>query len=147
MAEETIEIEMEGYWRDQSVSDSPSASGVYAVYAATYNSSINRVALHRLLYIGEAANVRERLLMHERYPHWKARLGLGEELCFSVGRVHSSCRERVEAAFIFEHKPPLNTSCTMQFNYDRTTVSLTGACALLSSYFCVEGRAQRVLVS
>lgn len=143
MAETTIKIDFEGYWRDQNVSGAPAVSGVYAVYPTTYNPSANTVALNRLLYIGEATDVRARLETHERRPDWKANLRLGEELCFSVGRVESSCRDRAEAALIYKHKPPLNISCTDQFNYDRTTISLTGACALLSMYFIVERSAQR----
>ena len=141
--EMTIKIDYEGYWRDLNSGGVPSTSGVYSVYAATYDASENTVALKRLLYIGEAADVGDRIRNHERRPDWKKQLRAGEEVCFSVGRVESAIRERAEAALIFKHKPPLNTSCTEDFNHDRTTMSLSGKCALLTTYFTVERTVRR----
>jgi excinuclease UvrABC nuclease subunit len=113
------------------------------VYAATYNAHEETVSLNRLLYIGEAANVGERIRNHGRRPDWTKKLRAGEVLCFSIGRVESTVRERAEAALIFKHKPPLNTSCTAEFNYDRTTMSLSGRCALLVTDFTVERTVRR----
>lgn len=143
MAEMTIKIDFEGYWRDVNSGGIPSASGVYSVYAATYDARKKTVDLKRLLYIGEAADVGDRVRNHERRADWTKQLRAGEVLCFSIGRVESTIRNRAEAALIFKHKPPLNTSCTEEFNYDRTTVSLSGKCALLTTYFTVERTIRR----
>ncbi|MCA9609498.1 MAG: GIY-YIG nuclease family protein [Myxococcales bacterium] len=138
MAETTIKMEFEGYWRDVNSGGIPSASGVYSVYAATHDAREKTVDLKRLLYIGEAADVGDRIRNHERRADWTRQLRTGEVLCFAIGRVASTIRNRAEAALIFKHQPPLNTSCTEEFKYDRTTMSLSGQCALLTTYFTVE---------
>lgn len=138
MAATTIWIEFDGYWRDVNVGHVPAVSGVYVAYAAIYDANSRQVSLKRVLYIGESADVRARLETHERRPDWKHALRAGEVLCFSVGPVASGSRNRAEAALIYKHQPPLNTSCKDEFNYDSTTISLTGQTALLHTHFTVE---------
>jgi hypothetical protein len=137
MAEKTISIEFDGYWRDQHKSGLPAKSGVYCVYECTYKEDSDTVSIYELIYIGEAANVRDRVTDHEKRPDWLAHVRQGNELCFSFGGVGSTDRERAEAALILEHKPPENDEYVDSFPFDKTTISLSGKTALLNTYFTV----------
>lgn len=128
----------EGYWREPNVSGLPAASGVYGVYACTHNVSGNTVSLRKLLYIGEAADVRARVAGHERRYDWRRQLQRGEELCFNAALISPrEDRERAEAAMIYEHKPPLNVDYVHAFPFDVTTVATSGRNALMKAYFTV----------
>ncbi len=137
MAEKTISVEFDGYWRDEKKAGVPDKSGLYCVYECTHNVSENTVTLQQLIYIGEADNVRDRLANHEKYSDWLHHVRRGNELCFSFGALGASDRERAEAAMIFKHKPPENGEYTSSFPFDMTTMSLSGKTALLSTYFTV----------
>jgi GIY-YIG catalytic domain. len=133
----TISIEMEGYWREVNVGGVPNKSGVYCVYECTHNKTEKTVTLNKLIYIGESADVGNRLANHEKKPDWKKHVRSGNELCYSFGQVPSITRERAEAALIYKHKPPVNTEYVDNFPFPRTTISLTGRTALLSTSFTV----------
>lgn len=133
----TFNININGYWRDKNKKGLPSHSGVYFVYEAQYVESNDTVSLLKLIYIGEAGNVNERILVHEKYALWQRYVNPGNELCFSTGYIESSNRCRVEAAYIFRHKPPANSSCKEAFSYDTTTVVSSGKTALLDHNFTV----------
>jgi len=137
MAAATFNLSIQGYWRDINKAGIPSHSGVYFVYVATYDATSNNVTLHNLIYIGESDNVNARIQTHEKYDIWRRYLGVGQELCFSTGRVDGKDRFRVEAAYIFKHKPPVNTEYVNNFPFDQTTVISTGRTALLNTNFTV----------
>ncbi len=128
---------IEGYWRDINKGGIPDYSGVYFVYEAHYNSNNDTVSLLRLIYIGEAENVRDRIGKHEKYEEWLTYVSYGNELCFSTGYVESVNRTRVEAAYIRQHKPPINTDNKYSFPFDQTTVISSGKTALLNTNFTV----------
>lgn len=135
--EQTFSIEFDGYWRDQNKGGVPSRSGVYCVYECTYNAQAQTVSLNKLIYIGEADKVCDRIANHEKYSDWKKHVRSGNELCFSFGAVGATSRERCEAAMIFKHKPPENTEYKDSFPFDRTTMNLSGKIALLTATFTV----------
>lgn len=137
MATKTFNVSIQGYYRDKNKSSIPSHSGVYFVYVATYNAQTDKVTLHRLIYIGESDNVNSRIQSHEKYETWQRYLSPGQELCFSTGQVIGDDRFRVEAAYIFQHKPPVNTEYINSFPFDQTTVISTGETALLNKNFTV----------
>jgi excinuclease UvrABC nuclease subunit len=137
MATQIFNENIEGYWRDKNKGGIPDHSGVYFVYEASYNSDNDTVSLRRLIYIGEAVNVRERIGSHEKYNEWLNYVGLGNELCFSTGYVESSNRNRVEAAYIFQHKPPVNIDYKSSFPFEQTTIISSGKTALLNTSFIV----------
>lgn len=137
MAAQTYNMDFDGYWRDQNKGGLPEKSGVYCVYSCVYNKSEKTVSIKKLIYIGEAANVKSRVANHERYNDWKRHLKSGEELCFNFGGVAASDRDRCEAALIFKHKPPENTEYVDSFPFDQTTMKLTGKTALLETNFTV----------
>jgi len=138
MAEQTFKVEFEGYWRELNIGGITAKSGVYCVYECTYNESEKTVSIHKLIYIGEAGDVNDRIKNHDLWDNWRNHVREGNQLCFSFGYVESSNRDRVEAALIFKHKPPENSEYTDSFPFDKTTISLSGRCALLNSNFTVE---------
>jgi hypothetical protein len=138
MAEKTITIEFDGYWRDKGKGGIPSKSGVYCVYECTYNSEKDTVSIHHLIYIGEADDVKDRVANHEKRDDWLKHVHRGNELCFSFGAVGSTDRSRAEAALVFKHKPPENEEYKYSFPFDRTTISSSGKTAKLSTSFTVD---------
>lgn len=137
MAEQTYSIEFDGYWRDQNKAGIPAQSGIYCVYECTFNAQARTVALNKLIYIGEADDVRARLANHEKYDLWMKHVRPGNVLCFSFGGVGPQIRPRCEAAMIFKHKPPENTEYADSFPFDRTTMELSGHIELLAPTFTV----------
>lgn len=137
MAEKTINIKFDGYWRDENKGGIPEQSGVYCVYECTHNVQEKNVSIHKLIYVGESANVNDRVANHEKYKDWLKYVRRGNELCFSFGGVGTTDRDRAEAAIIFKHKPPENEEYVDYFPFDRTTMSLSGKTTLLNTYFTV----------
>lgn len=137
MAEKTITIEFDGYWRDDNKGGLPAKSGVYCVYECTHNTQESTVSIHKLIYIGEAEDVKTRISNHEKRHDWLKHVRRGNELCFSFGGVGATDRARAEAALIFKHKPPENEDYVNSFPYDKTTMSLSGKTALLTTSFTV----------
>lgn len=137
MANKTFSVSFEGYWREEDKDSVPAKSGVYCVYECTYNSKSDKVSIHKLIYIGEARDVRDRVKNHEKKPLWKKHVRSGNELCYNFGDVESAYRDRVEAAFIYKHKPPENTEYVDKFPFDDTTIEASGEAQELSTYFTV----------
>jgi len=138
MAAKTYALTFDGYWREPNISGLPAKSGIYGVYACTFNETERTVDLKRLLYIGEAADVQGRVAGHEKLPAWKRQLKQGEVLCFNAALISPEAdRQRAEAAMIFEHKPPCNTECMDSFPFDTTTVMTGGKNALMQPSFTV----------
>ncbi|MBU0677817.1 MAG: GIY-YIG nuclease family protein [Verrucomicrobia bacterium] len=138
MAERTINITFDGYWRDNSKGGIPAASGVYCVYECRHNAADKTVNLLKLIYIGEADDVCGRIAKHEKYDDWLSHVSAGNELCFSFGGVDATMRDRAEAALIFKHEPLENTEYVDSFPFDRTTMVLSGETSLLNTHFAVE---------
>ena len=133
----TISLNFEGYWREINKSFIPEKSGVYCVYACTYNTSENAVSLRQILYIGESENVNNRIANHDRLSDWKKLLYSGETLCYSFAFVTSADRIRAEAALIYRHKPPCNSEYLYSFPYPETVINTDGQNSLLSPNFTV----------
>jgi len=117
----------------------PCYSGIYCVYACTYNALVDIAFFRRLLYIGESGNIRNRVSKHEHWDDWVRKLQDGEVL-LSFGTTPISLRagrERVEAAMIHHHKPPCNTQHVYSFPFDQTTIIISGKEPRLDPYFTV----------
>ncbi len=132
MAERTFIIHISGYWRDQHKTDIRKSSGIYFVYESHFSEIDQHVDLLKLIYIGEAENIRARILDHERYPSWLTCVSPGNELCYAYAPVDTFYRERVKAAFVHMHKPPANPVPDGPFLYDKTTLISTGRTALVN---------------
>jgi len=132
MAEQTIVIHINGYWRDQHKSSLPECSGLFFVYEASYNVTDQTADLLKLIYIGEAENIKARVFAPEYRLSWMTHLAPGHELCYACAGVDKPLRERAWAAYILTHKPPANTHVQGAFHYDTTTLVSTGKTALIN---------------
>ena len=137
MSEKTISLKFKGYWRDANKGGISNDSGIYCVYECTYNNQTDTVKIHKLIYVGESDEVRDRIAKHEKYEDWLKHIRQGNELCFSFGGVNSTDRKRSEAAIIFKHKPPENEEYKYSFPFDTTTMELSGKTVLLTRNFTV----------
>ncbi len=137
MAAKTISLAFDGFWREGAISGIPAKSGVYVVHEASYDPQAKAVDLKKVIYIGEAENVNDRIANHEKWPDWKKQCETNNELCFSFAPVNDPDRERGEAALIFKHKPPINTEYKNTFPFDETTINLSGKTGLLNTGFKV----------
>ena len=96
------------------------------------------MSLNRLLYIGEAADVRGRVANHDRWPDWKRQLKQGEVLCLNAALISPEAdRQRAEAAMIFKHKQPCNTGYVDNFPFDTTPITTSGKNELMQAAFTV----------
>jgi excinuclease UvrABC nuclease subunit len=139
MPEKSYLLTFNGYWREPNISGLPASSGIYCVYGCTHNTVAGTVTLNRLLYVGEAENVNNRVRGHEKLPEWRRELRLGEQICISAALISGIAdRQRAEAAQIFKHKPPCNTTYQDAFPFDRATISNIGQAALLIPKFTVD---------
>ena len=138
MSTKTYSLDFVGYWREPNIGGLPAKSGIYCVYACTHNVQEDMVSLKKLIYIGEAADIRDRVKNHERWSDWRRELGLGQKLCFNAALIEpQSDWKRAEAAMIFKHKPPCNVEYVDSFPFDETTVRTSGKNALLHREFTV----------
>ncbi len=126
-------LEFRGYWRFANLYSIPNEAGIYCTYTCTYNEKGDTVSIDKLIYIGEAKLVHDRIVNHEHMPVWDLRLSGSQELCFSFAPIlHESDRKRAEAALIYAHKPPLNKKYVYRFPFERTIVAVYGKCEKLS---------------
>lgn len=138
MSVETCKLAFDGYWREPNIGGLPALSGIYCVYACVLSAKDKTVSLKKLLYIGESEDIRKRVKGHEKWPDWRRKLTLGQELCFSGAPISpEGVRLRAEAAMIYKHKPPVNVEYVNSFPFDATTIHASGKNALLTPLFTV----------
>ncbi len=139
MAGITVTLDFDGYWREVNKKFLPDQSGIYCVYASTFNSEKKTVSVRKLIYIGESADVCQRLATHNKLEDWKKHLTSGETLCYAVAKIPPASRVRVEAALINKLTPPENSEYTGEFPYNKTTVNSAGRCLYLPETVSVGG--------
>lgn len=132
------ELKFDGYWLDRQREYLPTFSGIYCVYASTYNSERDTVALNRLLYIGKAENVRQRHQNHEKRDEWLHELNPGEMLSYCATAVSVRSLKVCEAALIFQHKPKCNDIGKDGYHHQKTHVKTSGRNALLQADFTLD---------
>ena len=130
-------IEFKGYWREENKAGIPAESGIYCVYTCLFNRNNQEVSVTKLVYVGAAENVNDKIATHEKLAEWKGYLDYGEQLCYTFGAVPSADRARCVAAIIFTHHPPANTDYLLKFPFEKTILSLTGYTPMLRSIFMV----------
>ena len=140
MAEQTYNLDFDGYWREAAWNGIPSQSGIYCIYAGTRDPDNKTVSLRSLLYIGESGDVRSRVPQDpkNRRDKWARKLRHGELLYASFAPISpQGTRQRAEAAMIFRHKPPCNAEYTQHFPYDKTSIVTGGKNEFLNTSFTV----------
>ncbi|PRY71914.1 GIY-YIG nuclease family protein [Halomonas ventosae] len=137
MSDQILSLKLLGYWTDEQLGEIPDISGIFCVYAGTAADD-GEPGIERLLYIGESGDVRQRIRHHELREAWASRLEAGEVLCYSVAAATYVYRERLEAALVHVHKPPVNRDYIDRFPFDTTEMHLRGRTDKLMSQFIVE---------
>ena len=125
----TIGLEFEGYRREEKKGSLADRAGIYCVYAGTYDESTEKVNVQRLLYIGKAVSIKDRIGedSHEHLKDWKRALVAGQELMYTYAFLSDADdRTRAESALIYYCKPPINDSGTEEFHHPDTKVELSG---------------------
>lgn len=130
-------LDFRGYWLDENRRGLPAESGIYCVYAATYDQSSDMVSLQNLLYIGKSVDVRARHANHEGRPSWERMLKAGQVLCYSFAPLPSRSLEVCESALIYRCKPVCNDLGKESFPHEATHVATRGRNALLATEFTV----------
>lgn len=128
--EKTYNIEVEGYFKDETRTLFPTVAGIYFVYRGTLNivSQPPSAILNELIYIGETENMRNRHNEHDRRQDFLDTLKYGEQLfyCYAETTFSEADRKRVEAVLIHELQPALNVQNQSLFKYDKTKVIVLG---------------------
>lgn len=124
-------VTFKGYRRDVNKSGLPSYAGIYMVYCCKFNENEQTVTLRKLIYIGKAINIHDRVCNHNRYEDFKRQLLQGEQLCYSYASVSPNEVDAVENGLIFMQKPELNDDLTDRYSYPDSEFSIEGACSLL----------------
>lgn len=123
------QLDIQGYYRDESRKDFPNVSGIYFVYRGTLMPHLKTVTLTELIYIGESEDICNRLQNHEKRNDFLSLLQKGEELFYSFAitdNLSNSKRAQVEAALIYELNPVLNIKSSGSFGYGKITVNVLG---------------------
>ncbi len=131
MAEATIVVHINGYWREEYLPEILTHPGIFFVYEANHNPEENTVDLLNLIYIGEAINIRERIKTHEKTHAWKSFIKKPNELFFASGIVDHHLLVRAKTAYIFGNNPIGNNGHIFHFPFDSTTLISTGKTAFL----------------
>ena len=135
----TVNLDFRGYWRDVDKSGVPAESGIYCVYVCKFiPPPKDTVTLTKLIYIGEANDVNDRISNHEKRSKWEDEVPSDHVLCFSFAGATSPNRERAECALIYHHQPTCNEECKDEFHYEETTVISKGKHKLIESPITVK---------
>ena len=124
-------VTFKGYRRDVNKGGLPTYGGIYMVYCCKYNETEQTVTLRKLIYIGKAINIHDRVCNHNRYEDFTKQLLRGEQLCYSYASVSPNEVDAVENGLIFMQKPELNDDLRDKFSYPDSEFSIEGACSLL----------------
>jgi len=127
---EEYRLTFDGYWRDCNKSGLPTYSGIYLVYKCVYNAQNDTVSLVDIIYIGQADNIHDRHIKHEKYVDFLSQLNDGQELCYSCAPVDEDIN-LVENALIFAQKPVLNIEGRKAYKYPKAHFILSGQCTCM----------------
>lgn len=137
MATETFRVIIEGYWKDEKANDKlPRYPGLFFAFEARPNTS--GVTLLRLIYVGASDKVRDGILAFRKNFDEVRFLREGNILCYHAAWVAEAAnRERMQAAFIYAHKPPANDKFKYRFPYAETRIITEGQMGFLKEDFTV----------
>jgi hypothetical protein len=137
MTEETFRVNIEGCWKDKKNTWLlPRYAGLFFVFEAKPNGK--NVTLLRLIYVGAADNVREGILVFRDNFDDTRFLREGNVLCYHAAAVEETAnRERIQAAFVYTHKPPANDRYKYRFPFPETNVVSEGKIGFLKQNFTV----------
>lgn len=130
-------IVFEGFVLEDELESLPTYSGIYCIYEMVPDSKGSKYTPDRLLYIGEAGNILDRVKNHDKMNVWQFGIKSKNKLGFTYSKVDSFNRLRVKAALVFHHKPPMNEEYIDNFPFHPTIVKSSGVTELLDTLFSV----------
>lgn len=134
-ATETFCLTLHGYWRNTSLETYPSYPGVFFVFEAKKN--YGRVIPLKLLYVGEAEDVGKEISgLLEENNMLKHYIREANTVCFITAQVPEQ-RERVQAAYVYAHKPPANRRYKYVFPFHPTRIASQGVLTFMKDDFTV----------
>jgi hypothetical protein len=92
-----MELNFEG-WDYGDSNNFPEAGGIYCVFSEPEG---------QLIYIGQAANIRNRIQQHERWPDFR-RHETGNGIAITYALLDGHIRDPIEARLIQRNAPPEN---------------------------------------
>ena len=132
----TFYLQFDGSWPDSLRDQLPEYCGIYLVYRGIL--SRGNLYCHEIIYIGQADNIRNRHIKHEKYSQFLSECRSNEILFYSCAPVKKADLNCVENALIYKMRPKLNDKQINSFPYDTTSIVSSGQCAMLISEFTVE---------
>ena len=135
-----ISLEFRGYMLEANKCKLENEAGIYCVYAGVYNKATNNVTVQRLLYIGKAFDINERIGgdEHDHLEDFRAELDWDQTLMYSRAFLSDEDERTIaEAALIYCCRPPVNKIGKDAFRHGETNLVLTGKHVLLASNFTV----------
>jgi hypothetical protein len=136
-----IALAFEGcYSEEQLPADGVNYSGIYLVCAGR-PLPLKKYEIRKLLYIGEAGNLREMPRPGRKvYASWENCLRMDERLYFCFAPVSPHDRKRAEAALIYRHRPLCNEQGKDGFAFPGTLIKTSGCnCCLTASFYARQG--------
>lgn len=134
MSEQTFRINIEGC--QKSNDEIPRSPGLFFVFEAKPNHS--GAILLRLIFVGSAEKLRDGIQAFRKDFDSARFLREGNMLCYHIAPIaDAATRERVQAAFIYAHKPPANDKYKYRFPYAETRVVSEGKIGFLKADFVV----------
>ena len=82
------------------------------------------VSSYKLLYIGEAKEVRSRIVGHEKWSCWNKNCNNDILLKVAECNLGTTKRQKVECCLIFREKPVCNDECKDSFSHENDTVKI-----------------------
>lgn len=134
----TYKLHFDGSLADSYRQQLPQYSGIYLVYRGRFDAKENLFYCWEILYIGQATNIRERIVNHDRRSDFLASRGKDEVIFYSYAHLDASALNMVEGALIYVMKPRLNIIGRDSYAYQPIHVLSDGACALLDTDFKIQ---------
>jgi len=135
----TILLEFKGFYLEPGIKRFPEGSGIYCVYASARHisseSGKSTVSIKKLLYIGEADDMKNEIMENEERKKWQEALAGHQILCFNYASIRAEDgRSRARAALLYKYLPLLNKQENKSFNYGETEVLTSGENIYLGNF-------------
>lgn len=123
-------LQFDGYWREINKGYVPDFSGIYLIYTCRYVPAHNTVDLIKLIYIGQAENLKVRIAQHNE-NEFSDVLKAGETLCYACAFVNKDVLDLVENAIVYAEKPKCNEKLKDNYSHEDAQFKIEGTCSLM----------------
>ncbi len=130
MAVISVTLDWKGVWEikeDDIPHNIPDEEGIYMILCGKRSSEPNRwdSLSYELLYIGEAEEVRSRIVGHKKWSCWKKYCKNHILLKVAKCKLGITKRQKAECCLVYKTKPTCNYECKDDFPYKEDTVQIT----------------------